>query len=168
MLFKFPVWTFQPQNFLNLLLFTDVKMLLLNKSVYGKNLFKAWFSTCNKELLSFILCRCPSQAIYTDLFTLSYSKPCFTKKANAKLISEAWSIFAISNETIERSNKMIWYFHFFWNSNRKEITRPWEKAKKEKLKAKTNRRRKWIREIKVITGGSRGGPGRLVPPPKKK
>ena len=54
----------------------------------------------------------------------------YLKKRNAKLISEAWSIFAISNETIERSNKMIWYFHFFWNSNWKEIARPLEKAKK--------------------------------------
>ena len=46
----------------------------------------------------------------------------YLKKANAKLISEAWYFFAILNETIERSNKMI----------RKEIARPWEKAKKEK------------------------------------
>ena len=73
----------------------------------------------------------------------------YLEKANAKLISEAWSIFTISNETIERSNKMIWYFHFFSNSNWKEIGRTWEKAKKEKLK-KPNRRRKWIKEIKVI------------------
>ena len=75
----------------------------------------------------------------------------YLKKANAKLISEAWSIFALStNETTERSNKMIWYFHFFWNSSWKEIARPWEKANKEKLKSKTNRRRKWIKEMKVI------------------
>ena len=68
----------------------------------------------------------------------------YLNKANVKLISEAWSIFAISNKTIERSNKIIWYFYFFWNSNWKEIARPWEKAKKETLKTKTNRRRKWI------------------------
>ena len=74
----------------------------------------------------------------------------YLKKANAKAISEAWFIFAISNKTIERSNKMIWYFHFLWNSNWKEITRPWEKTKQEKLKTKTNKRRKWIKEIKVI------------------
>ena len=71
----------------------------------------------------------------------------YLKKANAKLISEAWSIFAISNETMERSNKTIWYFHFFWNSNWKEIARPSEKAKKEKLKTKQtegeNESKKW-------------------------
>ena len=61
-------------------------------------------------------------------------------------------IFATSNETIKRSNKMVWYFHLFWNSNWKEIARPWEKTKKEKLKTKTNRRRKWIKEIKVRHG----------------
>ena len=70
----------------------------------------------------------------------------YLKKANA----EAWSVFAMSNETIERSNNMIRYFHFFWNSNWKEIARPWEKRKKEKLKTNTNRRRKWIKEIKVF------------------
>ena len=69
---------------------------------------------------------------------------------NAKLISEAWSIFAISNEKIQKSNKMIWYFHSFWNSDWKEIARPSAKTKKGKLKTKTNRRRKWIKEIKVI------------------
>ena len=58
----------------------------------------------------------------------------YFEKANAKLISEAWSIFTISNETIERSNKMIWYFHFFWNSNWKEIGRTWEKKKERKIK----------------------------------
>ena len=29
--------------------------------------------------------------------------------------------YAKSNETIEGSKKMIWYFHFFWNLNWKEI-----------------------------------------------
>ena len=66
---------------------------------------------------------------------------------------ETWSIFAISNETIEISNKIIWHFHFWhflWNSNWKEIARPWQKAKKEKLKTKTNGRGKRIKEMKVI------------------
>ena len=37
----------------------------------------------------------------------------YLKKANVKLFSETRPIFAISNETIERSNKIIRYFHFF-------------------------------------------------------
>ena len=33
--------------------------------------FKAWFGTCNKNLLDIIPCRCPDQAIYDESFTLS-------------------------------------------------------------------------------------------------
>ena len=71
----------------------------------------------------------------------------YLKKSNAKLISEARSIFAISNETIERLNKIIWYFHFFWNSNWKEIARPWGKKERKiknqnKQKEKMNQRNK--------------------------
>ena len=45
-----------------------------------------------------------------------------------------WSSFAISNEIIERSNKMISHFHFFWNSNWKEIVTIMWKSKKRKIK----------------------------------
>ena len=72
---------------------------------------------------------------------------------NFKLIKATfflWTSFAISNETTERSNTMIWYFHFFEIQIETKSLRPWEKAKKKRLKAKTNRRRKWIKEIKVI------------------
>ena len=39
-------------------------------------------------------------AFYFELIKITF----YLKKANAKLISEAWSIFAIPDETIERSN----------------------------------------------------------------
>ena len=61
----------------------------------------------------------------------------YFKKANVKLFSEAWPFFALSNETIERSNKIIWYFYFFWNLNRKEIATTIGKSKKYKGKLKT-------------------------------
>ena len=58
---------------------------------------------------------------------------------------------------------MIWVFHFWhflWNSNWKEVARPLEKAKKEKLKAKKtdgeNESKKWKEysciEFKVVSG----------------
>ena len=34
----------------------------------NENLFKSWFSTCKKKLLSVISCHCPELAICTDLF----------------------------------------------------------------------------------------------------
>ena len=58
----------------------------------------------------------------------------YLKKANVKLFSETRPIFAISNETIERSNKIIRYFHFFWNSNWKEIATIMKERKKYKEK----------------------------------
>ena len=68
----------------------------------------------------------------------------YLKKANAKLILGAWSIFAMSNETIGRSNKIIWYFHFFFffNSKWKEIARPWGKTKRRKIKNQNKQKEK--------------------------
>ena len=68
----------------------------------------------------------------------------YLKKANAKLILEAWSVFAMSNETIGRSNKIIWYFHFFFflNSKWKEIARPWGKTKRRKIKNQNKQKEK--------------------------
>ena len=43
--------------------------------------------------------------------------------------------YALYNETKERSNKMIWYFYFFWNSNLKDIVAAMGK-KPLKIKAK--------------------------------
>ena len=74
----------------------------------------------------------------------------YLKKANAKLILGAWSIFAMSNETIGRSNKIIWYFHFFFFliQNEKKLLDHGGKQREEKLKTKTNRRRKRNKEIR--------------------
>ena len=69
----------------------------------------------------------------------------YLRKANAKLILGAWSIFAMSNETIGRSNKIIWYFHFFFfflNSKWKEIARPWGKTKRRKIKNQNKQKEK--------------------------
>ena len=55
-----------------------------------------------------------SRKFWEILSILNWSKPIFTwNKVNVKWCFEAWLVFAISKEEIERSNKIIWYYHFF-------------------------------------------------------
>ena len=64
---------------------------------------------------------------------------------NFKLIKVTfflWTSFAISNEIIERSNTTIWYFHFSWNSNWKEIATTMRKRKERKIKSQNKQKEK--------------------------
>ena len=61
------------------------------------------------------------------------------------------SYFRIPENAREDSGECSRRFRgMFKKMKRKEISRPWENTKKEKLKSKTNIRRKWIKEIIAI------------------
>ena len=60
-------------------------------------------------------------------------------------------LYLINNRKIKQNNLISSYFHFFWNSNWKEIAATIGKSwNQEELKAKINRRSKWMKEMKVI------------------
>ena len=53
------------------------------------------------------------------------------------------------NETRERSSKFVWYFHFFWNSNYKEIATAIGKSKKRKIKNQNKQKEKMNQRNKI-------------------